>query len=222
MTRKRTSGSLLRTLTQECPTCAGTGHVRSPLTVALSIERELARRTVQERADAFIVRAHRDVGAIVVGYAGERAQQTATAIGRPIYVRIAPEGHIEHYEIAPADARRVAEQVPFLKAGQVVTARPIPQETAPGELAMAEADGCFVGVETERALDAAGAQVRINQVHNSFATAELVVAPAPKKAPSSAAGAVREPALPGAPKKKPSRRRGSRGGRRHKPKAKAA
>ncbi len=203
MTRKRTSGSLLRTLTQECPSCAGTGYVRSPLTIALTIERELARRAVQEPADAFIVRAQREVGAIVVGYAGERAQQTAKGIGRPIYVRVAPDSHVEHYEIAPTDVRRVAEQIPFLKPGQVVAAHLIPQEIAPGELALAEADGCLIGVETDRPLDAAGVQVRIKQVHNSFATAELVAAPAVKK--------------------KPSRRRGSRGGRRHKRKpAKAA
>jgi ribonuclease G len=200
MTRKRTTGSLVRIMTQDCPHCGGTGRLRSPLTVALGIERELARRAVQEPADAFIVRAHRDVAVILVGYGGERAQQTEKTLARPVYVRLAPADHVEHYDLASADARHVAAQISTLKPDEVVSARIISQEVALGDLALAEANGYLIGIETDKQIEAAEVEVRVKEVWNSFAIAEPAAKPPAKK--------------------RSARRRGSRGGRRHKGKAK--
>jgi len=183
MTRKRTSGSLLRLLTRDCPCCTGTGRARTPLTLALSIERELARRTVQERADAFIIRAHTEVATILVGYAGERAQQTEKAIGRPLYIRTTGAASVEHLEVTATDTRQVAQQIEMLKPGDTVTARIISQDVALGDLALAEASGYLIGVETDKEIAAAETEVRIKEVHNSFARAEPATKPAPKKKP---------------------------------------
>jgi ribonuclease G len=180
MTRKRTSGSLLKLLTQDCPCCAGTGRARTAITVALGIERELGRRAVQERADAFIVRAHADVATILVGYAGERAQQIEKSISRPVYVRTTGETNVERLEITPTDTRQVAQQVSFLKPSDVVTARVISQD-APGEPALAEASGYIIGVESDKALGTGQVEVRIKEVHNSFARGQLAEKPAAKK-----------------------------------------
>jgi len=178
MTRKRTSGSLLKLMTHECPHCTGTGRVRSPLTVAVEVERELARRAVQERADAFIVRAHREVATTIVGYDGERAQQTEKSIGRPLYVRTI-DGDVQHVEITGSDTRQVSQQIPMLKPGDVVTARIISQDV--GDLALGEANGCLIGIEAEKEIPATEAEVRIKQVHNSFARAQLAEKPAARK-----------------------------------------
>lgn len=183
MTRKRTSGSLLRLLTRDCPCCTGTGRARTPLTLALSIERELARRSVQERADAFIIRAHTEVATILVGYAGERAQQTEKAIGRPLYIRTTGAANVEHLEVTATDTRQVAQQIEMLKPGDTVTARIISQDVALGDLALAEASGYLIGVETDKEIAAAETEVRIKEVHNSFARAEPATKPAPKKKP---------------------------------------
>jgi ribonuclease G len=201
MTRKRTTGSLMRMMTQDCPSCSGTGRLRSPLTIALGIERELARRAVQEPADSFIVRTHREVATILVGYSGERAQHTEKVIARPIYVRVNPDEHVEKFEIAPTDARHVAEQVSILKPGDVATARVISQDVALGDLALAEANGYLVGIQADKQLEAPEIEVRVTEVHNSFAKAEPAAQPPAKR--------------------KPTRRRGSRGGRRRRSKAKA-
>ncbi|UCH34945.1 MAG: Rne/Rng family ribonuclease [Armatimonadota bacterium] len=181
MTRKRTTGSLLRLLTQDCPCCGGTGRMRSALSVALGIERDLAQRAVQEeRADAFIVRAHTDVAAILVGYAGERAKQTEKAIGRPVYVRTSGAASVEQMEVQATDTRQVAEQIPLLKRGDVVTARVVAQES-PSDLALAEANGCLIGIEADKEIAAPEVEVRIKQVQNSFATAQLAEKPAAKR-----------------------------------------
>jgi len=181
MTRKRTSGSLLRLLTQDCPHCGGTGRVRAALTIALGIERELARRTVQEGADAFIVRAHRDVATVLVGYAGERAQQTEKNTGRPIYVRTTGDGQVEEFDVAATDTRQVAEQITIPKPGDVVTARIISQDVALGDLALAEASGYLLGVKTDREIGASEVEVCIKEVRNSFVIAELADKPKAKR-----------------------------------------
>jgi ribonuclease G len=173
MTRKRTSGSLLKLLTHDCPCCNGGGRLRSPLTVALGVERELARRTVQERPDAFVVRAHREVATILVGYAGERAQQTEKTIGRAIYIRTTPDANVEHVEIASSDTRQVGQQITILKPGDVVAARIISQDA--GDLALAEASGYLIGIESDKEIAAAEIEVRIKEVHNSFARAQIAV-----------------------------------------------
>jgi ribonuclease G len=43
VTRQRSRGNLERTLTRECPECDGTGRIKTDLTVALELRRELAR-----------------------------------------------------------------------------------------------------------------------------------------------------------------------------------
>jgi ribonuclease G len=179
MTRKRSAGSLLKLLTQDCPCCQGTGRVRTALTVALGIEREIARRTVQERADAFIVHAHRDVVMILAGYAGERAAQTEKAVGRPIYIRIGTNPNVDHLEISATDTRQVVEQIEILKPADIVAAQMISQDA--GELALAEAKGYLIGIETDKEITAAQVEVRIKEVHNSFARGQLAEKPAAKK-----------------------------------------
>ena len=186
MTRKRTSGSLLKLMTHDCPCCGGTGRVRSALTVALGVERELARRTVQERADAFIVRAHREVAVILVGYGGERAPQIEKTVGRPIYIRIIADANVEHVELAATDTRQVEQQITVLKPGDVVTARIISQDA--GELALAEANGYLVGIESDKEIATPEVEVRIKEVHNSFARGQLVV-----KRPAGSAARRRRP-----------------------------
>jgi ribonuclease G len=180
MTRKRTSGSLLKLLTQDCPCCAGTGRTRTALTVALGVERDLARRAVQERTDALIARVHADVAAILAGYAGERAKQIEKNIRRPVYIRTTGEANVERVEIAATDTRQVAEQIKFLKPNDVVTARVISQE-APGEAALAEAEGYIISIDTDKALTTGQVEVRIKEVHNSYARAQLAEKPAAKR-----------------------------------------
>jgi len=61
MTRKRTRESLEQVLCTECPTCSGTGRIRSTETVCYEIFRELLRSAKSFERDQFMVLASADI-----------------------------------------------------------------------------------------------------------------------------------------------------------------
>ncbi len=61
MTRKRTRESLEHVLCQPCPSCKGSGSVRTPETVCYEIHREILRQHRQFKFDELLILAHQDV-----------------------------------------------------------------------------------------------------------------------------------------------------------------
>jgi ribonuclease G len=61
MTRKRTSESLERLLMEPCPYCDGRGHIRSTLTEAYDLLREIRRHTLQTGQRNIIVKVRADI-----------------------------------------------------------------------------------------------------------------------------------------------------------------
>ena len=198
MTRKRTAESLRGTLCQACPYCGGSGGVRSPLTTALNIERDLLSQTGQ--GDVFLVRCHPQVSALLVGFDGERAERIEKDLGKPLYVRSNPAMHLEQYEMTAMSAEQMKKEVTVLKRGQEVVGRVVgePKVTTPALLSI---EGYHVGVKGEVPPGEEEMRVRIETVGHSYGEAVPV---------EGAQGAAAE-----APKKKSSRRRGRRGGRKH-------
>ena len=84
MTRKRTRESLARMLTEACPTCHGTGIVKTARSVAYDILREVLRESRQFNPTEFRIVA---APAVIDLFLGEDSQHLAGLIefiGKPI------------------------------------------------------------------------------------------------------------------------------------------
>ena len=105
MTRKRRGESLMGIITETCPTSAGLGRVRTPLTVALKVEREVRRLAAEDKPQAMIVRAVPKVIEIITGENGGRSALLDKTTGCPIYVRADERFASEEFEIIPTTDR---------------------------------------------------------------------------------------------------------------------
>ncbi len=84
MTRRRQRGSLSQTLTKPCPPCAGTGRVKSPLTVALEALRAALREAGANPGAALQVTAHPNVIEALDGSAASALAGAEARLGRPL------------------------------------------------------------------------------------------------------------------------------------------
>ena len=100
MTRKRTGETVDTAMTEICPYCHGLGRIDSAETVSLAIERELRKLAATTQHEAFVVSAHPDVCAHLIGAQGEDIEELERDLRRSIYVRSVPSWHhIEKYDI---------------------------------------------------------------------------------------------------------------------------
>lgn len=121
MTRKRTGETVDTAMTEICPYCQGLGRVASAETVSLSIERELRRLAVGSNADGFLVSAHPDVCAHLIGAQGEDVEALERAIRRSVHIRCVPSWHhVEKYDIDPTSTQKVEQNHSLPRRGQIV------------------------------------------------------------------------------------------------------
>ncbi|MCA2959276.1 MAG: Rne/Rng family ribonuclease [Silvanigrellales bacterium] len=100
MTRKRTEESLAQKLTISCPYCDGKGEVKSPITVAYDIIRELVREFAKVSAENFVVKAHPQVADRLLEDDAEFVDEIKTRFAKRVAIRAVSDFHLEHYEIA--------------------------------------------------------------------------------------------------------------------------
>jgi ribonuclease G len=97
ITRQRTKKSLGHLLTQSCPYCLGSGHIRSVETLCLDIQRELRKLAPSLEGTEVLVRVHPDVA--------RRLEQEGWLSGAPLPsgVALSVRGdyalHHEQYDI---------------------------------------------------------------------------------------------------------------------------
>ncbi len=100
MTRKRVQEGLDRYLTESCPTCAGTGVVRSRATLCYEILRELARESARAgSATALYVNTTPAIADELYGAHYEELVATEQALGRRVVVRALGHYHPEQFEV---------------------------------------------------------------------------------------------------------------------------
>jgi ribonuclease G len=170
MTRKRTAESLRGTLCEACPYCGGSGAIRSPLTMALTIERDLLRQAAEDGGDVFLVRCHPQVSSVLVGFDGEHAEKIEKAIRKPLYIRSNPTMHLEQYEITALGAAQLKHEVTLLKQGQEVIGRLV-GEPKVGAPAMFAVEGYHIGVKGEPPTGEREVRVRMEAVGHSYGEA---------------------------------------------------
>ena len=84
LTRKRTRESLARMLSEPCPTCKGTGMVKTPRSVAYDILREVLREARQFHPQEFRVIASPQVIELFLDEESQHLAGLSEFIGKPI------------------------------------------------------------------------------------------------------------------------------------------
>ncbi len=99
ITRKRVKQSLERTLSTQCEICAGTGMVKSPITVCNEIYTEL--RKMQKHFDRgdVLLRVHPEIVKALKANNGKWLGELEEMIGRTIIVKSDPALHPEQFDI---------------------------------------------------------------------------------------------------------------------------
>ena len=120
MTRKRRGESLMGIITETCPQCAGLGRVRTPLTIALKLEREIKRIASEGKPQAILVRAVPRVADIMVGESGERSALLDKATGCPVYIRSDDRLSPEEHEITPTTIAHALTEIAIPVKGEEI------------------------------------------------------------------------------------------------------
>ena len=121
MTRKRTGETVDTAMTEVCPYCQGLGRVPSAETVSLEVERQLRHKAATTDAEAFVVAAHPDVAAHLIGVQGEDIQELERQLRVAIYVRSVPAWHhVEQFDIDPAPVQKIEQSFPVPRRGHIV------------------------------------------------------------------------------------------------------
>ena len=90
MTRQRVRQSHYQSMTEACPTCAGTGRVFTPETIVRRMERSVRKMVVEGRRDNLLVKLHPDVAMYVLEQERELVQRLQKAASFSLEVRDDP------------------------------------------------------------------------------------------------------------------------------------
>ena len=99
MTRKRTTPSRGKTLTEPCPYCDGRGRIRSRHTVCLEILRDVERQARLHPAGDLHVGAMPEVAARLAEQEAAHVEALEQSLGRPIIVEARSDLHQEVYQV---------------------------------------------------------------------------------------------------------------------------
>lgn len=103
MTRKRTRDTLTRIMSQTCPYCEGTGHIKSTMTVCYDLIREVLKVLKKTSAKRVQVFAHPEVTARLAGENLDMVEMLEDQFGKTLIIRSENNYHPEQYEIFPQE-----------------------------------------------------------------------------------------------------------------------
>lgn len=101
LTRKRTSASLLKVLTETCPFCEGLGRLKSAETVALEAYRLILERAEELGARVFLLRAHPEVVKLLKGDLRPLVHTLETTHGVRVELSESHDPHPARFELIP-------------------------------------------------------------------------------------------------------------------------
>lgn len=99
MTRKRTRDSLTQMLSEPCVYCNGTGHVKTPITVAFEVFREIRRVYTGITSKSILVTTHPRVAKVLFNEGRERLEQLENRVKKRIVIETDEKFHLERFEI---------------------------------------------------------------------------------------------------------------------------
>jgi ribonuclease G len=111
MTRQRIRPSLWASMTEECPTCAGSGRVFTPEVVARRLERSLRRVAHERRERELAVRVHPEVALYLLEEEPKLLQTLRKATGLELEIRDDPMMHLDEFRLMSRPAGRDVTEV---------------------------------------------------------------------------------------------------------------
>ncbi|HKP28053.1 MAG TPA: Rne/Rng family ribonuclease [Gemmatimonadales bacterium] len=111
MTRQRIRPSLWASMTEECPTCAGSGRVFTPEVVARRLERSLRRVAHEQRERELAVRVHPEVALYLLEEEPKLLQTLRKATGLELEIRDDPMMHLDEFRLMSRPAGRDVTEV---------------------------------------------------------------------------------------------------------------
>ncbi len=99
MTRKRTRDTLTRVMSQTCPYCEGTGHIKSTMSVCYDVIRELIKVLKKTESKKIQIFAHPEVTARLAGEDLDMVEMLEDQYGKTLIIRSENNYHPEQYEI---------------------------------------------------------------------------------------------------------------------------
>ncbi|MBS1961615.1 MAG: Rne/Rng family ribonuclease [Bdellovibrionales bacterium] len=99
MTRKRTRDTMVRALCDSCSQCEGKGYIKSKLTVAYEIMREIEREGISEDSPKLLIQAHPEVIDILAIDERESLDALEKRYKKQIYLQAVQDLHPEQYEL---------------------------------------------------------------------------------------------------------------------------
>jgi ribonuclease G len=177
MTRKRTGETLSGFMSDECPYCAGRGHLPSAESVSLLVERDLRRQAIAQhnaRKDAFLVTCHPDVAELLIGPDGSVIEDLERQLQRVVFVRSDEEAHLEKYSIEPGDTGDLERNRMSYRRAQVVDCRIAKSQIKDNGKCIAWTNGYLLDLDDGYKLIGQKARVRLLDVRRSFGVGQLL------------------------------------------------
>jgi ribonuclease G len=217
MTRQNVTDGVREIMTKPCPTCEGEGVVLSEETVAIEAERWLRELAIERpKPEAFLVRLHPKVAAVLVGGAGQDGPllEIEKETGKHFHFEGSEALPIDHFEVALEGSTQEVEEraLPFREGEEVLVQIEEPHMYNEDD-AVAKLDGYIVSVLGAAPLVGERTLVRIERVGRSAAQASLVDPPAGVGTANGGGEGDEGSAAPSASANR-RRKRGRRGGRR--------
>ena len=174
MTRKRTGETISEIVNQACPYCQGRAVILSPESVSIQIERELRKLATEVDDEAFLISAHPEVAASLIGAGGQVISHIEKPMRRAVYVRANPDLHIEKYEILPGDLQEIEKQMLPYKKSQIVEADVVRSTFIGLPRSAAWTDGYMLDLSNGGKFIGQRVKARLTNVQRSYATGEVL------------------------------------------------
>ena len=117
MTRKRVRESITRMTTESCSYCDGKGHIRSRVTVAYEIFREIRRDSPSFPEPVLVVNCHPEVARIVQGAERDELRYLMDRFNKTIQVKPQTGYHQEQFDIYGRQERAEGGEVSEVRQG---------------------------------------------------------------------------------------------------------
>lgn len=87
MTRKNVSDGIVGTLCKTCPSCSGTGFVKSEETIRLEVERKIRKLARESSSKAFLIKLNPAVASLVIGKGGKNLKNLESQTRKYIAIK---------------------------------------------------------------------------------------------------------------------------------------
>lgn len=174
MTRKRTGETISEIVNEACPYCQGRGQILSPESVSIQVERDLRKLAVRADDEAFLVTAHPEVAAHLIGSGGQAVAHIEKEIHRAVYVRGDENLHIEKYEILQGDLQEIEKQVLPYKRSQVVECEVVRSSFVSLPRSAAWANGYMLDLADGGKYIGQRVKARLVSISRSYAEGEVI------------------------------------------------